>query len=830
MEVALAALLLIVALPAQEDEAGRNRLDDLIRRLGADDLQVRDAASRDLLLLPLRFHAELLRRGRSTTDAEVRDRIGRATLPPEWVPFLRGTIKEALEQRAALRPESGGYGRWRVERALRNLEDLPVGEQGERLEALLALPDPAARVLALEGMVRVPPKDFSRIVPFMSDPATQQAGARILIQAGDRSVTGALAPLLLAKRVEGEFYPSAAIRVLSALGPAREEMLVGLVGSGLPAAKDAAGILAATPGPEAEEALCGLYRDKSLDPNLRNAVEWALGIRGGPKAAAALVAGIESIEPETLEFLVHQVRDPGLIQTWFRRIRRQGRCKHPHPDTFARTDLELACLGGPVLREDVLEWLRDPKLDPETRKKLILLLGAVGGKGDAPLLRGLLREPGLEDDAAEALGRIGDPADARPLMDAFRVYTNGLDFGIALLSLPVEGLEADLEEIFAKPSRHPLQDYIALNMARRSRLPRLRAALFKGLLDGDEWWGPMRIGAIQILRETWEKADEEAIGKLRASAKVPLRISGLFLAQAGGDVAALEELIPLLSGHGMFESDASVLLDGIAPGEAARAAVEAAWKKRPAWKAGRYWLVRHGDAEALRLTKEEVRNGRTDRDLSLPLRSLVAARDPEGMLRMLDGLDETSRQFLADEEVRLLAGFGDDKTKERLMLRARGRPERSDDPFLRALGIASLPEAIPLYRSAVRDFMADGGRNRFVPECARALGRLRALDSVADLRSLLRSPNGAHRAAAIEALAMLGDRASIPDLAVLLEDPTAIEQDRDGHSPWIPARRRVWQAAIEALESLTGVRSEGKSTSEVRAFWREQVRRMSAGK
>ncbi|MBI3857042.1 MAG: hypothetical protein HY293_15255, partial [Planctomycetes bacterium] len=741
MKAALAALLLLF--PAQEDEADRRRLDELVRRLGADDLKLREAASRDLLQLPLRLHAELLRRASAATDAEVRARIERAALPLEWLPFLQGTIKEAQQQKASLNPKSGGPYHGHVERALRTLEDLPLREQAERLEALLALPDPAARRLALEGLLRVPPKDLSTIVPFFSDPSLEVIAARILIEAGDRSPGPALIPLLFKKRrFDGDRGPRGAIQALSMLGlPGREKDLVELARSDLPAAHSAPAILGATPGPDAEEALWGLCNDPNLDPELRHAAQWALGERGGPKIAAALAAVVDSIEPETLEWLVHRVRDPELVRTWFRRIRKQGRGANPHPDTYARTDLELACLGGPALREEVLDWLRDPKLDLATRKKLILLLGAVGGTADAPLLRGLLREPGLQDDAAEALGRIGDPADARPLMDALRVYTNGLDYGLALLSMPVEGLEADLEEIFAKPSLHPCQDHVALTMARRSPLPRLRAALFKGLLDDDEWWGAMRVGAIQILFETREKADEEAIGRLRASSKKPVRIGGLFLAQAAGDAAARAELIPLLSGYALSPDESERLLAWIAPDEAARAAVEAAWKKRPDWKAGRYWLVRQGHAEAIRLTQDEIRKGRSYFERVAPLRALAAARDPEGLLEMLDGLEETSRQFIGEEEVRLLAAFSDDKTKERLMLKARGRPERSDDPCLRALGLAALPEAIPLYRSAIRDFLADFGRNRFVPDCARALGRLRVADASADLRILLRSPN-----------------------------------------------------------------------------------------
>lgn len=807
--------LLLLAPGAQEEDL--KKLDDIVRRLGSDEPQVRDAAGRDLLQLPVRLHGEILRREGASTDAEVRDRLRRASLPPEWLPFLDGTIQNARAQMTAAGSANAGAA---IARALRVLEDLPIAEQRRSLEALLPLGSPAAVRVALRGMIRLPPKDLSTIVPFLRDPSTDKLAERILVNAGDPRVAPGLIPFLSAERREGEFFPYAAIRVMEEFGlPGQEAMLVELARSSKPAAANAPSILAATPGADAEEALCRLPV-----PALS-----ALATRGGPRCIATLAPFADTIPMEELEPLVHRIRDPGMIRTWFRRIRREGARLRPHSDTHARSDLELACLAGPELRPEVLDWLQEPKLDPALRRKLVLVLGAVGGAEDAAVPRGLLREPGMQDDAAEALGRIGDPANVRALMDGFRVYTNGLDYGWSLLSAPVDLLEADLEAVFDKPADFPTQLYIALNLARRSPRPRVRAALFKGLLDDDKFWGPSRLAAIQILRESPEKEDAEWIAKLCDSTAGQVRISGLVLAQAKGDAAARTRLIPLLAGYGLGSSDAAALLDTIPRSPEAQAEVEAAWKKRPDWKAGRNWLVRAGHAEAIRAAKAEIAAARTYSDIAGTARALVAAREPEGLLRMLENLEGHTQMYLGEREAQLLAEFGDAKLRERVMLRAWGRQERSDDPFLRVAAIVAMPEAAALYRSGVRHPASD---SRSTTECARALGRLKAVEALPDLRRLLRSGNGAYRAAAAEALAAIGDRDSIPAIAALLEDPTAIERRDydDGRSPWFSARRRVWDAAMDALARLTGVRSEGASTAEARAFWRAQVRKLAERK
>jgi HEAT repeat protein len=137
----------------------------------------------------------------------------------------------------------------------------------------------------------------------------------------------------------------------------------------------------------------------------------------------------------------------------------------------------------------------------------------------------------------------------------------------------------------------------------------------------------------------------------------------------------------------------------------------------------------------------------------------------------------------------------------------------------------AIPEGLPLYREALRADQSDEDweedEDPVTAACVEAIVTLQAREAIPDLRRLLRSRQPFNRAAAAVALARLGDRGSVPLLVAFLDDPFEARNgdNRDDDEKFIPVRR-VWHAAMEALEILSGQKAEGRSVAQRRASWK----------
>jgi len=157
---------------------------------------------------------------------------------------------------------------------------------------------------------------------------------------------------------------------------------------------------------------------------------------------------------------------------------------------------------------------------------------------------------------------------------------------------------------------------------------------------------------------------------------------------------------------------------------------------------------------------------------------------------------------------------------------ARKRSRYADDPFVRLAALMAIPEGVSLYREVVSRDQTDwdwlNRNDRLTAPCARALAQLKVKEAAANVRRLLRSQNARNRAAGAEALGELGDLASVPAVVRLLDDPFEVEDEhaRMGTGYLHQPKRRVWDAAIQALEKISGTKTEGATGADRRAFWR----------
>jgi hypothetical protein len=308
------------------------------------------------------------------------------------------------------------------------------------------------------------------------------------------------------------------------------------------------------------------------------------------------------------------------------------------------------------------------------------------------------------------------------------------------------------------------------------------------------------------------------------------RAFGLHLALRLGDESAAPPLADLLlpaKANSPFPILGSVfVLWPDPPGEAWAKAVEEAWRRngREEWMVER-WLAARGVPDALERIRKHGRPFRMhDANPEDPGAALLARRGEAAALgRLLERAiggplpPATERGFLA--------GL-DPAWRLRLLAAARRQSLQPSSGVLRLAALAGLPEAVPLYRSAVCGGAnrADGGDlgDVVTVPCLEALAKLGVRDAIPEIRLHLRGRPRFAAAAAL-ALARLGDRESLPSILALAEQPDEIaneEWDVDRPRPDGPSRR-VWDAALEALEILTGEKPRGTSTLERRAWWRD---------
>ncbi len=795
-------------LPPGEIDA---RLRPLLERLDSDTFAVRNAAQAELELLPVRWMPRIAALAEERQSEEVRFRLTLLGVSPAWSKLLRGSIRDA-RQTLRMLDQSGGNREVARLRVVADALELTPQEAGAAFAGFLDAKSPALQDLGLAGLAVLPGPASARAADFLGIPERASLAADVLLAAGDPRVV----PKVLEQFRAGASLHAA--RVLEHLDPA--------------AAVDDALALARKAGVPSRPALQLLGQAGRGDllaelleeatPSSRDEIARAVARAAAPGAVAALRASFgKSDRPGLRNELLRSLRDPAwAVEAVLDALQ--------DPGTLNEHELNVAAAAaGPELRGLLRRELAKPGLKVSVRRKLLPVLAVAGTAEDGALLVAALADPRLARAAAEGLDRLGDPAAAAPLLGAWKRSESELPLGPVLAAPPGDALEADLAEILADPDGYENKWFAALRLAAPRWSPRLRGALAAGVAaTGSFDWRGARLAALRALAGTVTELDDPRIAALRAHGEPGVRQCGLLLATVRGDAAAPAELALALAGelrpapYKPFGSDRLSLMD--LPGPASwKDAVAAEWNRRPGWDDGAAWLAVRGDARA---------------------RAHVAARIdalPDGLRRWLDanlgaqGDVDALRRLLgrvlagvlpAPEEEAAFAAAAPPELRQRVLARARLLVRHGNEPLLRLAALTADSSGIPFLRQALSDRELRGVfHDRTNAQLIASLGRLQARAAIPDLRRCLRWPDPACRAAAARALAEIGDRASIPWITRLVDDPFP-EDERTAPGE---AARRVWHAAIDALEKLAGVPTEGRVMAERRAFWRD---RHAAGK
>lgn len=796
----MSALLLALALAQEADP-----VQSIVERLADGDVAVRNRAEKELGALPLDRAPALRAAARASGDAEVVQRVERSVPPEAWVRLLHGTVGEARAALDAIRElpdeRSDLQKQWRREHVLRETVWSLETRVGLDLGALLLplLDDPAAGVrdFALYGLKGCPPQDLSEVLRLLEDRAVGRRAADLLAASGDASVV----PTALALLKKG---CEPALRVLRSFGA--HGRVKGVLEAHPSLQGESIAILARTAGTEAEDALV-----EALKGEAQLGAAEALARIGGPRILPGFKAWMFRTTGDT--YWDHWLLPLGDAEWAGKRL-----------DTVIRgTAVNVtgrapwyASVAGPAAREPLLAALRDPAAKVGRRKELLPAFGVVALPEDMPFLASLLRDDRLVKEAGEALDMTGHPARARPMMEAFKKTGYHGIKEPHILALPLEGIEDDLVEILSDPKGYGWQASVALRIVARRPTPRLREALFGSGLGH------------AILAATACEADRPRIERLRASATPPDRMLGSYLALRLGDQAAAAELARLVfpeKGPELLLVAALFIHWPDPPGEAWPEAVEEAWRRtgKKDWTVER-WLARRGVEDALAIVRRRKppwtepvhRPNPEDTDGAILARRGEAA----GLERILERAQGGA--LPPETEAAFLAG-ADRAWKLRTLAVARRSGLHSGATRLAAL--LALPEGIPLYRAVVAAFGDPGSRkpdDAVTIPCLEALARLGAREAIPEIRLRLRDRPARTAAAAALALARLGDRDSLPEIAKMADAPDEIANEEwDNHRPRPDGpSRRLWHAAMEALEVLTGEKAPGASDAERRAYWR----------
>jgi HEAT repeat protein len=821
----LRALAALVLLTGQDDDV-RARIPEILQRLSQDDVVSRSAARRDLFALPLRFVPDVIAAGAKVEDAEQRAVLSEVRALAPWATLLAGTIGEARATLLKLQDRRDPAWTASLKRFLGGLSGRPPAQVVPALEALLASPHEGTRCLALAGLVRFPPPRAAPFLPLLRDPAVADEAAEVIVATGDLSVVPAVLELFLA----GKEGSSAAAAILNELGPGDAvDRLLAAAKRDENLADDALEILARA-GPAAEPALLELFGVEHVD---KDDLILALRKVGGPASIPAVRKYYETEDdPDErdeslfllgdsqwpLERLAQARKDPGIL-----------------PDLYP---LRLASRGGPALRDPLVDWLREPRVKVSVRNALFPILGAAAREEDLPLFVAALKDPRLREMAAEALDLIGSPAPAAAVMDAFKRSRDPERLHRVLLGMPAETLEEDLLEVLADPDgysddRHRMT---AVTLAARRPTPRLKDALLARLTDPRTARDESAGAAIELLCSRMGKDDLPRLAPLRVHAEARVRAAGHLLALRAGDLAAAPALAALLPDGRATISTPAGSLDFLALGAPAGRpwtdAVLAEWRRKPDWNEAACWLATR-DVREVHPRLRALLSLRTERERLPAEWALASTGDPEALERITLRILSRQLNTQPDGDAEVLAAAAGRERRARILAAARAPSGRgSNEHVLRTAARMAIPEGVPLYRAAFRADQSDEDWEEDEDEvtfrCIDAVVKLRATEAIPDLRRLLRSRQPFNRARAALALAELGDRDAVRLLVPLIEDPFEARNgdNRDDDENFTPIRR-VWHAALEALEKLGRTTFEGGSTAARRAsarVWYEKNR------
>jgi hypothetical protein len=789
----------VLAFPPQDELFDRKRIEAAVQQLDAEAPD--EKAAREITY----FHTSAIP---AILEIATADKYPRAAkriaelLPSEpWRRFLKMSINNARGIQDLI--EKGQYVQRRdlLQDAVRGLATIPPEEARTILDGMSRSKDPNLQDFGKQADSILFPVKGAPLGRLLGSPASCDMAADLIQLAGDTESRRQAVELFCRQEVP-EGY--AAARVLETLGAGEfvERILGVFEGKGKFAGSDwAIRILERTGGKRVERALLdSLTRIKPGNPRGYSIIRalQALECRDAGPAVRDFLAGLEKgqlkrmsefplIGPESAVQLVEEVR------------------KEASPFGPSRLG-QLHRHAYPELRKPALEWARDPQVKPSELKWLLPLVGAAGGREDAPFLLEKLQDPRCADGAAVGLAMIGDPGHARDVWKAWSRSTVGSFLNNSMLSFPPEALE---EEIVAAITASQFLDRRVLAVARMRLSPAIRKAMFDRLLDpnprGALWWDlPL------MLEEGKDEQEKLWVEKLRTAGPRTHFYYGHFLAMRQGDASAAQALAEFLATRdGMFRDPRSALVWKAceSAGDAWKKAVENVWMRKPDWSEGLVAMARWGNKDALEQLrgKPDLREVRT--------RILAKHGDPKAREWMLDRL---SRRAEHEEEEDPAPELMDDPAfRRQLISLARCLALRNGGRTVALLADRTIPEARPLY--------VMGALRQSVP-CLRALFRLKDPEAFGLAVRLLGSGGAYARLGSVRALEEWGGRPAVHHLAARLDDMEEawdVQVERgESRLPYAP-NPPIAVAAMAALEKLTGVKPEGTTHSERRAFWKE---------
>lgn len=794
---ATASLLLALGAEAQ-DRPRPVTIDVLVRALGEakDEESVRKALEPiDALSVQMlsSLRREAARQGEAAFDA-----VRRHLPHPAWYAVL----------------STGDIGAMRR----RELELLgPAARAGPEAFAgavgrLLDHEDAAVRLVGLKllGSVRAP--DPAKLAPFLAgeDFTAAMAAALALSRLGGPIASREIAAALTRKPLHAS---TLAFVASGALEPSATPELLELLKTRGGRAAAVLRVFVKTADARAEAPLLELLGKDGVD---HESLGEALVSTGGEAARAALRDTLASLPPQdprrppVLSALVG-LRAPGTSALVLREVA-EGRLR------LGAAKAWLERLGDRAAVPALAEAARAKETRIEDRGAALELLGALGAAEHRELLEEKLADPRFATAAAAGLEELGDPRSARPLAVALKTATHpdGSRAAGALLHLrrPIEGVEAELQEILDDPQGHPMGGATALQVAAVVRSPAMKAYLFRRLL-GENWGAFGPVGWALALIPHLEEAD---LDRLRhATVSGGIRSHAVALARAAlGDADGLGIVLEEAA-RDRFSVQAYNRGPGLeawpVPERLLGAVVPQLLAAHPAWFDGAEWLAKRGpDAGAALLRKELLAPTRTDRGRRA-LDALVALRD-RSWLRDVPRLLEAAPETFRDSPP--LAALLDDDAVRALRVRVReSLDEVGRSPAARLLAFRADLELAPHFVTSLRIAHNEAYSSSNDAAFAEALARLRVPEALPILRRWLREPWPTRRAVALRALALAGDPAAIDAIAPLLDDLEPRPQERErtllGRTP------RVRDAAAEAVSVLAGVKFEGRPEERVKA-------------
>jgi len=696
-----------------------------------------------------------------------------------------------------------------------------VGPEGKRrpedfakgVARLLEKDDAESRRLALRLFIQVRPPEPAKLVPFLQSPDDTLALSAVMALSpmGDPAVAREI--LKTFKSVP----PAAAVRMASAVRQAANPdwvpELIELLKSDPERIPATAQVLEGVADSRAESALIGLL-DRLKDNDLYGLIR-ALSFIGGAESVAAI--------RKYRDALPEGDKRRGWCLDALARLRAAGISREIVSEAragkidFPLYDEKLEALGDRSIVPELAAWAKDKSLKLQPRKAVIELIGVLGDGSQVEFLLECLKDERLEDSAARALGALGDPRAARPLANLLKESEFGHAVSRALLHLPapLKDVDAPLLEILNDPEGHAFVVNDAVRIAVRSASPPLKSKLMELVTKGGERLYGREKTAWEIL-PLLHPEDRDALAKGRSSANRDARAAATVALASLGDAEAVKEFVKLAANQDVGDRndfEHNVLMRFPSPPQGLLEAVEAAFRANPKWFEGAEFLAHYGRKDGLDLLKEQARGNR----------SWVAKRAARALLRLGErsAIPEVLRKYEAfhsdPEEETILAAALDEESAARLREIAWSHL-RSNHPAGRILARRADRAMEPLFRAVVRSGWGDNEVHEQSNdgEMAVALAKLGAAGAKPVFLRWLRSGAASRRALAARCLAILGDRASIHAIAPLLDDLGAIRQTQDDEKRQVPVTR-VRQVAIDAIESLAGVKFSGAPSERVAA-------------